>query len=80
MTFFKQISGEFPHDQIMWKFPQNLFEECHFSGMVNEETVVSWANNPSPTSLVPRLSWNMNMYRVESLVSFERKHDVIKIG
>ena len=31
-------------------------------------------------SLVPRLSWNANMYRVESLVSFLRKHDVIKIG
>ena len=31
-------------------------------------------------SLVPRLSRNANMYRVESLVSFVRKHDVIKIG
>ena len=31
-------------------------------------------------SLVPRLSWNANMYRVESLVSLIRKHDVIKIG
>ena len=31
-------------------------------------------------SLVPRLSWNANMYRVESLVSFIRNHDVIKIG
>jgi len=31
-------------------------------------------------SLVPRLSWNANMYRAESLVSFLRKHDVIKIG
>ena len=31
-------------------------------------------------SLVPRLSRNTNMYRVESLVSFVRKHDVIKIG
>ena len=29
--------------------------------------------------LVPRLSWNVNMYRGESLVSFLRKHDVIKI-
>ena len=32
------------------------------------------------TSLVPRLSWNANMYHFESLVSFLRKHDVIKIG
>ena len=31
-------------------------------------------------SLVPRFSWNANMYRTESLVSFLRKHDVIKIG
>ena len=31
-------------------------------------------------SLVPRLSWNVNIYRAESLVSFVRKHDVIKIG
>ena len=31
-------------------------------------------------SLVPRLSWNSNMYLTESLVSFLRKHDVIKIG
>ena len=30
-------------------------------------------------SLVPRLSRNANMYRVESPVSFVRKHDVIKI-
>ena len=30
------------------------------------------------SSLVPRLSRNANMYRVESLVSFVRKHDVIK--
>ena len=34
----------------------------------------------SNINLVPRLSWNANMYRVESLVSFLRKHDVIKIG
>ena len=32
------------------------------------------------TSLVSRLSRNANMYRVESLVSFVRKHDIIKIG
>ena len=31
-------------------------------------------------SLVLRLSWNANLYRTESLVSFVRKHDVIKIG
>ena len=31
-------------------------------------------------SLVPRLSWNPNIYRGESLVSFLHKHDVIKIG
>ena len=31
-------------------------------------------------SLVPRLSQNANMYRVESLVPFLHKHDVIKIG
>ena len=31
-------------------------------------------------SLVPRLSWSANIYRAESLVSFLRKHDVIKIG
>ena len=30
-------------------------------------------------SLIPRLSWNVNMYRGESLVSFLGKHDVIKI-
>ena len=34
---------------------------------------------PHSTSLVPRLSRNANMYRVESLVSFLCKHDVIKI-
>ena len=32
------------------------------------------------TSLVPRLSWNANVYRAESLVSFVRKHDVSKTG
>ena len=32
------------------------------------------------TSLIPRLSRNANIYRGESLVSFLRKHDVIKIG
>ena len=32
------------------------------------------------SSLVPRLSRNAKMYRGESLVSFLRKHDVIKIG
>ena len=31
-------------------------------------------------SLVPRLSWNVNMYCGESLVSFLYKHDIIKIG
>ena len=31
-------------------------------------------------SLVPRLSWNANLYHTESLVSFLHKHDVIKIG
>ena len=31
-------------------------------------------------SLVPRLPRNANIYRGESLVSFLRKHDVIKIG
>ena len=31
-------------------------------------------------SLIPRLSRDVNMYRRESLVSFLRKHDVIKIG
>ena len=30
-------------------------------------------------SLIPRLSWNANIYHAESLVSFLRKHDVIKI-
>ena len=30
--------------------------------------------------LVPRLPWNVNMYRGESLVSFLHKHDVIQIG
>ena len=32
------------------------------------------------SSLIPRLSWNVNMYCTESLVSFLCKHDVIKIG
>ena len=32
------------------------------------------------TSLVPRLPWNVNIHRAESLVSFQCKHDVIKIG
>jgi len=32
------------------------------------------------TRFVPRLSWNANMYRAESLVSLLRKHDVIKTG
>jgi len=36
--------------------------------------------NTRSGSLVPRLSWNANIYRMESLVSFIRKHDVIKIG
>ena len=35
---------------------------------------------PYIPSLVPRLSQNANMYRWKSLVSFLRKHDVIKIG
>ena len=30
--------------------------------------------------LIPRLPWNVNMYRGESLVSFLCKHDVIQIG
>ena len=30
-------------------------------------------------SLVLRLSWNESIYRAESLVSFVRKHEVIKI-
>ena len=30
-------------------------------------------------SLVPRLSWNVNGTRVESLVSFLRKHDVVEM-
>ena len=36
--------------------------------------------NSHDASLVPRLSRNANIYRMESLVSFLRKHDVIKIG
>ena len=36
--------------------------------------------DPYYSSLIPRLSRNANMYRVESLVSFVRKHDIIKIG
>ena len=35
---------------------------------------------PLLSSLIPRLSRNVNMYRRQSLVSFLRKHDVIKIG
>ena len=31
-------------------------------------------------SLILRLSWNTNMYRRESLVSFLHKHDIIEIG
>ena len=34
----------------------------------------------SSHSLVPMLSWDANMHRAESLVSFLCKHDVIKIG
>ena len=32
------------------------------------------------SSLIPRLSRNANYTRVETLVSFLRKHDIIKIG
>ena len=46
-----------------------------------------WGKNRAPKlvhkircSLIPRLFRNANIYRAESLVSFLRKHDVIKIG
>ena len=37
-------------------------------------------NMKKQASLIPRLSWNANIYCAESLVSFVRKHDVSKIG
>jgi len=43
----------------------------------------AWQSMPvleSGSSLVPRLFWNVNIYRAESLVSFLCKHDVSKIG
>ena len=49
-----------------------------FSGLARSSPAVR--NSYCKRSLVPRLSRNANMYRVESLVSFVRKHDVIKIG
>ena len=46
--------------------------------VVSRPVFHGWQGNWN--SLVPRLSRNANMYRGESLVSFLRKHDVIKIG
>ena len=46
---------------------------------VEHKQVLLTQKFPHSTSLVPRLSRNANMYRVESLVSFLCKHDVIKI-
>ena len=51
---------------------------CTRSAEWNQE--VEKAKTYQIGSLVPRLSWNVNMYCRESLVSFVRKHDVIKIG
>ena len=65
------------HITITSYFATALFHLLIWSG--NETCVPSKLHNDS---LVPRLSRNANMYRVESLVSFVRKHDVslIKIG
>ena len=59
-------------------YADTLFHKC-------SHTVTMWywrlvSQTQSFCSLVPRLSWNANMYCTESLVSFLRKHDVIKIG
>ena len=45
----------------------------YFSVLESSSETCIWS------SLVPRLSWNANMYRRESLVFFLRKHDVIEI-
>ena len=52
---------------------------AYFSGTSEQSTKGLSAKIFFP-SLVPRLSWNANIYRTESLVSFVRKHDVSKIG
>ena len=55
-----------------------IFSHTNFGcdGLMSRQFKVQ---NQDKFSLIPRLFWNPNMYRRESLVSFLHKHDVIKI-
>ena len=80
------------HILLNWLFPGLLppfkFTYCKRSksgggsglGMYSLPTGSVFQKQGYRVSLNPRLSWNANIYRTESLVSFVRKHDVIKIG
>ena len=58
---------------------QQALVSCTCTLFTYSHTAVSRPHLTSKNaSLVPRLSRNSNMYRGESLVSFLRKHDVIK--
>ena len=52
-------------------FYQQLVEACETVVAALPVCTYSWDSLHS-LSLVPRLSWNANMYRAESLVSFVR--------
>ena len=57
----------------------NKICHCNSADLISTtEHLILW--DMPYTSLVPRLSRNANIYCRESLVSFLRKHDVIKIG
>ena len=57
------------------------FVSVVYCGCKRNWAAASWVALCNQTSsLVPRPSWNANMYRRESLVSFPFKHDIIEIG
>ena len=49
-------------------------------GCISLALLLSMATLHVYCSLVPRLSWNVDMYRRENLVSFLCKYDVTEIG
>ena len=52
----------------------------HTYGAYTHEVTHQASSITSISNLIPRLPWNANLYRWESLVYFLREHDVIKIG
>ena len=72
--FLETIKGSrYSTSRVFTQFPGNPGEGLEMRlALINLQKV--------SLSLVPRLSWNTNMYRAKSLVSFVRKHDISKIG